>query len=305
MPQYIEGLVAAPFTAMNDDCSLNLEIIEAQADFLYRNRVTGAFICGTTGEGLSLTIAERMQLMTRWIAVRPEGMTIIAHVGHNCITDAKALAKHAQETGLDAIGVTPPVFYKPATLEDLVAWCAEIASAAPQLAFYYYHIPSMTGVEVSMAAFLDAAKDRIPNLAGAKFTHHDLADYTACLADESRRFDMLFGRDEFLLAGLALGAKGAIGSTYNFAAPLYSRLIEAFERNDLATARMLQKKSVDMIELVAKTPCSFLPAAKSIMKMLGLDMGPVRLPLRKITADEYYGLKGQLERIGFFDYACK
>lgn len=305
MPPHIEGLIAAPFTAFNDDLSLNLDIIPAQAEFLHRNNVAGAFIAGTTGEGLSLTLTERMQLMDRWIAVRPEGMTIIAHVGHNCLADARALAQHAQSARLDAIGAIAPVFFKPSTVDDLVDWCAAVASAAPDLPFYYYHIPAMTGVNIPVAPFLLAAKDRIPNLAGAKFTHHDLADYSAALACDNNRFDVLFGRDEFLLAALALGAKAAIGSTYNFAAPLFNRLIDAFKRNDLASARSLQNRAIAIINAIDDSPCSSLPAAKSIMKMLGLDMGPVRPPLRNITPDQYRTLKDQLEKTAFFDYASK
>jgi N-acetylneuraminate lyase len=299
------GLIAAPFTPMTDDCSVNLDIIEQQADSLFRNNVIGAFLCGTTGEGLSLTVEERMQVFTRWAQVAPKDMIVIAHIGHNCLADAKSLARHARDAGLHAVGILPPMFYKPSSVDHLVDWCAQVAAETPQLPFYYYHIPSMTGVNVSITDFLNAAKNKIPNLAGAKFTHYDLADFASCLALEDHRFDMLFGRDEMLLAGLALGAKGAVGSTYNFAAPLYTKLIDAFNRNDLDTARTLQQKSIEMVNILVQTPCSFLTAAKSVMKMTGLDLGPNRLPLPNITSQEYDKLEDRLTKINFFDYACK
>lgn len=305
MHQHIEGLVAAPFTAMNQDGSINLDIIESQADSLAQNKVVGAFLCGTTGESLSLSVPERKQIMSRWADVAPGELTVIAHVGHCALPAAKELAAHAQNIGLHAIGAMPPVFFRPRNIEELVTWCVEIANAAPKLPFYYYHLPSMTGVDVQIADFLNAAKNKIPTLVGAKFTHHNLADLASCLALDEGRFDMLFGRDEALLAGLALGAKGAVGSTYNLAAPLYTSLIEAFAQNDLETARNLQGISIDMINIIANTPCSFLPAAKSILKMSGLDLGPVRQPLQNITESEYLNLKAQLEQINFFDYANK
>ena len=130
MHRHIEGLVAAPFTPMNTDGTVNLEIIEQQARLLQRNNVVGVFICGTTGEGLSLTTAERMQLMTRWAEVAGGEMTLIAQVGHNSIVEARLLAAHSRQVGFDAVGAMPPIFYKPRTIDDLVAWCADIADAA-------------------------------------------------------------------------------------------------------------------------------------------------------------------------------
>ena len=304
MHRHIEGLVAAPFTPMNTDGTVNLEIIEQQARLLQRNNVVGVFICGTTGEGPSLATAERMQIMARWADVVDGEMTLIAQVGHNSIVEARSLAAHARQVGFDAVGAMPPIFFKPRTIDELVAWCAEIAPAA-DLPFYYYHIPSMTGVNFAIADFLNTAKDKIPNLVGAKFTFENLADYAACLALDDGRFDILFGRDEMLLAGLALGAKGAIGSTYNFAAGLYTDIIDAFAKGDLQTARTLQQKSVQIIKAIAQTPCGFLPAAKSIMKMLNLDLGPVRPPLQNITDSDYNTLRTRLEKIDFFNHAAK
>lgn len=112
-------------------------------------------------------------------------------------------------------------------------FCAGIAVAAPKLPLYYNQIPTMTGVSLPCADFLAAARDRIPNLAGVKFTYENLMDYLACVEFPEGRYDACFGRDEILLAGLSLGAAGAIGSTHNYAAPIYLRLMEAFHRGDL------------------------------------------------------------------------
>ncbi len=163
----------------------------------------------------------------------------------------------------------------------------------------------MTGVDFAMADFLNAAKDKIPNLAGVKFTYENLADFGACLAADDGRFDILFGRDEMLLAGLATGAKGAVGSTYNFVAGLYTEIIDALAKGDLQTAQTLQQKAVRIINAIAQTPCGFLPAAKSILKMLDLDLGPVRPPLQNITDADYNSLRTRLEKINFFNHAAK
>jgi len=305
MTKHIKGLVSAPYTAMNPDCSINLEVIERQADFLYNNGVVGAFICGTTGESMSLTTRERKAIAGRWADVIPDGLKLIVHVGHTSIEDCKALGAHAREIGAWAIGAMAPCFFKPRNIEDLVSFCAEVAASAPSLPFYYYHIPSLTHVHFPMISFLEQGSAKIPNLAGIKYTYEDLMDYQLCLSFSDGRFDMLFGRDEILICGLSLGARGAVGSTYNFASPLYNKLIEAFEDGDLAGARELQKKAVDLLQLLFRSPSSFHAVGKSIMTMLGIDCGPVRSPLANITHVQYENLKTELGKIGFFEYSSQ
>jgi N-acetylneuraminate lyase len=213
------------------------------------------------------------------------------------------MAGNAQKSKAYAVGAIAPNVFKPATIDILVDYCAQIASSAPELPFYYYHMPSITGVNFSMVSFLERAAGKIPNLAGIKYTYEDLMDYYLCRTFEGGRFDILFGRDEILLCGLALGAKGAVGSTYNFAAPLYYRLINEFNSGNLEKARAWQQRSMNMIKMLASTNCSFLPAAKSLMKRFGIDCGPVRLPLTDINSRQYDLLISELEKAGFFE-AC-
>ena len=128
---------------------------------------------------------------------------------------------------------------------------ADIAGAAPALPFYFYDIPTLTGVHLSMPDFLEIAARQVPTLAGIKFTNCDLMAYQKCLHVADGLFDMPWGVDEALLAAPACGAVGAVGSSYNFAAPLYNRLIAAFVRGDLDAARAEQYRSVQLIELLA------------------------------------------------------
>jgi len=305
MTKHIKGLISAPFTAMNPDCSVNLEVIERQAKFLDNNGVEGAFICGTTGESMSLTTRERTDIAARWADVAPDGLKVIVHVGDTCLEDCKTLAAHSQEIGAWGIGAMAPCFFRPNDVGDLVDFSAQIAASAPSLPFYYYHMPSMTHVNFPMISFLEQASDKIPNLAGIKYTYEDLMDFQLCLGFEDGRFDILYGRDETLICGLSLGVCGAVGSTYNFASPLYNKLIEAFESGDLAGARKLQKKAVDLIQLILHSPGSFHAVCKSIMTMLGIDCGPVRSPLANITPIQYETLKTELEGNGFFKYGSQ
>lgn len=301
--EHLTGLIAAPHTPMHADGSVNLDMIEKQAELLAGGAVSGVFICGTTGEGVSLAISERLEVAERWLAVAEEGFPVIVNVGHLCLPDCKVLAAHAQKTGAYAIAAMAPCFFKPASAEELALFCAKIAAAAPELPFYYYHIPALSGVSIPMLDFLNEAADRIPTLAGVKFTYEDLMDFGRCLAFQGGRFNMLFGRDEVLLSALALGARGAVGSTYNFAAPLYQRIMETHKSGDIAIARKEQSRAMELVHVLKKY--DVIPAGKSVMRMIGLDCGPVRLPLRTLTDEQCDELHAELERIGFFTYSLR
>lgn len=300
----IKGLVAAPFTPFKKDGEVHVAVIEKQAASLVANKVAGAFVCGTTGEGVSMTNAERMTVAEQWKSCAGEHLRVIVHVGHTSLGDCRALAAHAQKIGASAVGCMAPFCFKPTKAEDLAAFCAEVAAAAPDLPFYYYHIPCITGVTIPAFDFLRAAADRIPNLAGIKFTHENLMDYSSCLHWEGGRFDILFGRDEMLLSGLSVGAEGAIGSTYNYAAPVYHRILEAFHQGDLKTARKEQARANAMIAVLIHH--GGMPSAgKTFMRAIGLDCGRVRLPLRDLTPAEAEALCAEAEAIGFSQFASK
>ncbi|MFA5688216.1 MAG: dihydrodipicolinate synthase family protein [Kiritimatiellales bacterium] len=292
------GLVAAPFTPMLANGKLNLAAVGLYAEYLHRKHVVGAFICGTTGEGMSLTLAERMQLAEKWVACAPVDLKIFVHVGHVSLADSCALAKHAADTGAGSIATMAPFFFKPDGVAGLADWCEQIAAAAPELPFYYYHIPSMTGFNIAVSDFLEIAAPRIPNLAGIKYTFEDLNDFERCLKFDNGRYDVLFGRDELLLSALRFGSYGAVGSTYNFAAPLYYDLIAAYRRGDLVEAEKLQAVAVAMIDALVNSGAAPTAAFKWLMSRAGVDCGPARRPLFPPTPEQIEKLNVALEGTG-------
>lgn len=297
----LHGLVAATHTPFNADGALNLTAVEMQAEHLLRDGVRMVFIGGSTGESHSLGVTERLALAERWVAVaKGSPLKIVVHVGANCLGDARALAGQAQQLGAAAVAALAPSYFKPATLDVLVQCCGMVAAAAPALPFYFYDIPVLTGVRFSMPDFLDAALERIPTLAGLKFTNPDLMAYQQCLRSQDGRFDVPWGCDEYLLAALAVGARGAVGSSYNFAAPIYLRLIAAFQKGDLTAAREEQFRSVRLIHLLSKF--GYMAAAKAVMEMLGVPVGPPRLPNAPLAPGRAKELRTDLEQIGFFDW---
>jgi N-acetylneuraminate lyase len=270
---------------MHEDGSLNLDAIRKQADRLLADGVTGAFICGSTGEGHSLTTHERQRVAQAWRqAIGQAPLKLIVHAGHNSLEDAKQLVSHARSIGADAVAVMAPCYYKPATVEDLIGFCQPIAAECESLPFYFYDIPALTGVSVSMLEFLRKSDGRIPNLAGIKFTSTNLMSLQECLEFEDGRFNILFGCDEMLLSALALGAPGAVGSTYNYCAPLYSDIIAAYQAGDLVRAQALQMKSVKLVQVLLQY--GVLAGGKAAMSLVGVNCGPVRPPVRRLTEEQ-------------------
>jgi len=300
----LEGLVAAPVTAFRPDGTVNLDMIPLQAASLHANGVIAAFVNGTTGEGFSLTVEERKTIAKRWVEAAPEGFKIIVHVAHTSPATASDLASHAASIGAWAIAQMPPIFFKPTDVGLLVESVKKTAAAAGDLPYFYYHMPAMSGVYLPMIDFLQAAEAEIPNLAGLKYTYEDLADYSLCRRFRDGKYDILFGRDEILICSLALGGRAAVGSTYNVMAPLYTRLIAAFDSGDLDGARELQQLSIQVIRCLARTGC-FMSALKEVMNMTGLDVGKVRSPLRPVSRECVARLKSDLTELGFFDVCSK
>jgi N-acetylneuraminate lyase len=301
MSIHLTGLVAAVHTPFTPAGDLALEVVEKQAAHLLITGVGTAFVGGTTGESHSLTVAERLALAERWLAVaRGTPLRVVVHVGANCLADGRALAAQAQELGAAAVAALAPSYFKPRTVADLAACCADLAGAAPGLPFYFYDIPSLTGVTLPAYELLETAGDRVPTLAGVKFTNPDLMAYQLCLRAGGGRFDVPWGTDEALLGALAVGASGAVGSSYNFAAPVYGKVMEAFARGDLAAARDHQFRSVRLIRALAGH--GYMAAAKAVMGMLGVPVGPPRLPFAPLGPAGVARLRAELEALGFFGW---
>ncbi|MEN5195343.1 dihydrodipicolinate synthase family protein [Sphingobacterium faecium] len=295
----LQGLIAAPFTPLLSNGDINIGAIPAYYELLKQNHVAGAFICGSTGEGVSLTFDERVAIMQTWAetTLQDKDFKVITLVGGTNIKECCLLAAKAEEIGLYGISFTSPFYFKPANIDQLAKCCAEIASAAPHTAFYYYHIPVLTGGNFAMIDLLKAIDGKIPNFAGIKYTHEDFMDYLSCLNFADRKYDMLWGRDENMLSALVLGAKGAVGSTYNYAAPLYLALIAAYDQGDFEKANTLQQKSIDMITLLGKY--GGISVGKSYMKLIGLDCGEFRLPVRNMTTTDFEKFKADVAALDF------
>ena len=252
-----------------------------------------------------LTEEERMKLAEKWMEVAPKGFKVIVHVGSTCVKTSRNLAAHAQEIGAWGIGAMATPFPKIGRVEELVKYCEEIACGAPQLPFYYYHIPAFNNAYLSMVEFLKAVDGRIPNFAGIKYTYESLYEYNQCRLYKDGKFDMLHGQDETILPCLAMGgAQGGIGGTTNYNGRALVGILDAWAAGDLEKARELQNFSQEVINVI----CNYrgnIVGGKRIMKLIGLDLGKNRTPFRNMTDEEEKAMKAELEAIHFLIGATK
>ena len=298
----IIGLIDAPFTPFHANGDVNLEPIETYANMLAKNGLKGVFINGSSGEGYMLTVEERMQLAERWVAVAPKDFKVIVHVGSCCLRDSVRLAKHAQQLGVWGIGSMAPPFPHIGRIEELVEYCETIAAAAPNLPFYYYHIPAFNGAYLPMLDLLKAVDGRIPNFAGIKYTYESLYEYNQCRLYKNNKYDMLHGQAETILPSLAQGgAKGGIGGTTNYNGRCLVSIIDYWNKGELEKAREAQNYAQAVINVI----CHFrgnIVGGKRIMKLMGFDLGPNRVPFRNMTDEEEQQMKKELEEIDFFNH---
>ncbi len=279
-----QGLFAATLTPMRPDGSVAVEQVPALVEYYLDQRLDGLYVNGSTGEGPSLTFDERCALAEAFVKAAKGKMTVIVQVGHNSVVTARKLAAHAESIGADGISAKPPSYFRIDSPAALVESSAYVAAGAPKTPFYYYHIPSLTGAAFPMGEYLALAETQIPTLAGMKFTSQELDEFQICLHWNDGRATLFWGVDEALLSAAVLGARGAIGSTYNVAASVFRGVFESLDRGDLPGARRHQLHGVRIVRTIINRP--FLAALKAIVTRAGIPMGGVRLPNRDLASQE-------------------
>ena len=301
----IIGLIDAPFTPFYENGEVNYEPIPAYAAMLQKNGMQGVFINGSSGEGYMLTDEERMKLAETWVAAAPEGFKVIVHVGSCCVKASRKLAEHAQKIGAWGVATMAPPFPKIGRIEELVKYIEEIACGAPNLPFYYYHIPAFNGAFLPMVKLLEAVDGRVPNFAGIKYTFESISEYNQCRMYKNGKFDMLHGQDETILPSLAMGgAQGGIGGTTNYNGKELVGIIDAWKAGDLELARERQNFSQEVINVICRYRGNIV-GGKRIMKLIGLDLGKNRTPFQNMTDEEEASMKAELEAINFFERCNK
>lgn len=271
-----KGLFAALLTPFNEDSSINFDSLEKLVEFNIQNGIDGFYVGGSTGEGLLLSIEERMQVFECVKKATKGRATLIAHVGTICTLDAIKMAKKAEELEYDAISAVAPYYYG-FTLDAVLGYYNDIVNST-KLPMIIYNFPNSGGFTLTK----DIANKLFENekFIGIKHTSNDMFALNQ-FKKLNREIVVYNGFDETLLAGLSMGADGAIGSTYNFMGKKFKKIMSCFNSGEIETAKALQNEANDIICEMIKY--GVFQSEKAILTEMGIDMGDCRKPFLPIS----------------------
>lgn len=293
-----KGLVAAAYTPMHEDESIAPELVAPMVEYSIKRNIAGLFAVGSTGEFPSLLREERKEIAAEYLRAAAGRIPVIINVGSCSARESIELAEHAVQHDADAICVMAPFYFRPATVRDLADFVKKIIPACSGKPVFIYHAPGITGVNLSMYEFLKIMLDEVPNFAGMKFTNENLYELERCI-NLSDRLQVLAGRDEMLLGALAMGAQAAVGTTFNYLPRIYNAVIENFDKGDMEQARYHMSLSHKAVAISARYG---LPSIKLFMKFAGIDVGPMRSPVNRISAAEELAFRKELDDAGLTAY---
>jgi dihydrodipicolinate synthase/N-acetylneuraminate lyase len=274
MRRVLKGAIAATVTPLLDDGrALDEPAIGPLVRFLADGGVDGALVCGTTGEGILLSVPERRRVAERFLQERPPGFQVAVHAGAQTTLDTVELAVHAKEIGADAVAVIAPPYF-PLDEDEVLAHLLAAAEACAPLPYYAYEFAARSGYPIPVRA-VERLRDLAPNLAGMKVSDRP---WTAVEPYLLEGLDLFVGAEPITLDGLAAGAAGAVSGLAAAFPEIVAALVH--ERNALAGERVTTLR--DLLG-----PLPFHAALKEVLVARGLPIRPdVRPPLRGLTPQE-------------------
>ena len=257
--------------------------------YLVDKQVDGFYLCGSTGEGLFQSVEER-QLVVEAVMDQVGGrVPAIVHVG--CVTtrDAVALARHAQRAGAAGVSsVLPPLSQGP---PSILLHYESIAAAVPDLPFF----PYLFGGRVAALTLMEELLQRIPNVAGAKYTGPNMYEFKRIVDLREGGWTLFSGMDEQCLYAAMAGAPANIGSTLNLMPGAYREIRARYEAGDVAHAQEVQFRANRVTSVLHAY--GFAGALREALRALGLDCGPPRLPTPPFPAEKREALFQELAAV--------
>ena len=269
------------YTALLTPIDANGKINEKELIKLVKHNLNlganGFYVCGSTAEALMMSVEERKHIMTI-VKEAAKDAKLIAHVGSVSEREAHKLAEYAHELSYDLISSVAPFYYKftSAEIHDYYVRLAEYSD----MKMLVYHIPAFSGVGMGMdeiSAFL--SDDRF---AGIKYTSNDFFTMERCKALYPNKL-IFNGYDEMLLSGLAMGADGGIGSTYNFMSDKFVAIRRLFLDGKIEEARKIQNEANRIISILCKI--GVMQGEKEIMNQLGFNFGGCMAPFIDVNEE--------------------
>ena len=280
------GVHAALLTPFDNEGGIDWKSTEALVKFIIKQGVHGLYVSGSSGEAMLQSVAERSECL-RHVAECGQGkLALIAHVGAVATRDVLNLAEVAHASGYHAISAVTPYYYQFSRAEVLAHYQAIADQSA--LPLIIYNFPALTQA-FSVAELSSLLQHK--NIIGVKHTSTDLF-----ALERLRRHcpDALIynGYDEMYLAGLSMGASGAIGTTYNLMGDLFVAIEKSFAQADVERALEFQRMANVIIE--ALIDVGVIPGCKMALEIMDVPVGHARPPFRRLTREDRVRLETAL-----------
>ncbi|MDB5849076.1 MAG: N-acetylneuraminate lyase [Rhodoferax sp.] len=281
----LAGVFSALITPFHDDGSLNLDRLAPLAEFELAQGLHGFYVGGSTGEAFLQTAAERKAVLSEFAKVVKGRARLIAHVGAIATDEAIDIAHAAADAGYDAVSAIPPFYYDFSAAEVLAHYRA-LADATP-LPLVVYNFPAKSARPLSTADLLALLAH--PKIIGVKHTSQNLyqLERLKTAAPEAVIYN---GFDEMFAGGVAMGADGGIGTTFNVMGRIFVQMFDAMRAGDLPRARSLQTRANAVIDVLIEV--GVFPGTKAMLKLLGVDCGPCRRPFAPLSSAQQAKVEG-------------
>jgi dihydrodipicolinate synthase/N-acetylneuraminate lyase len=270
----LHGAIAAAVTPLTEGGSaIDEDAFGPLVEFLVGNGIDGLLACGTTGEGILLSLDERRSAVERFLAARPDGFQVAVHAGAQTTSDTVALSTHARASGADAVAVIAPPYF-PLDEDELLAHFRAAADACAPLPFYVYEFVGRSGYAIPVPV-VRRLQELAPNLTGLKVSDTPFDAVEPYLLEG---LDLFVGSEPLVLQGLERGAAGAVSGLATAWPEVVSALVHDWD--PIAHARVSELR-----DRLAGVP--FHAALKTVLGARGIPVRPdVRAPLRALTAEE-------------------
>lgn len=271
---------SALITPTNKDESVNYKALEQIVELQIQDGAEGFYCCGSSGEGLLLTIEERKKVLEHVLKAADGRVPVISHVGTIRTADVIELTKHAMDAGALAVSMIPPYYYR-FSMDEITGYYEDVIDAVPDTPIILYNIPQFTGVEFDKnnAGKLLAN----PAIVGIKHTSTNLYH----LERMKQAFPdkvLINGFDEQFLAALTMGAEATIGTTVNLFAKLFVQIRDAFISGNIKEAQQWQEELNTRVEETVKI--GIFNAMKYGWTVRGVDCGFCRSPFLPFNAQQ-------------------
>lgn len=288
------GIYPAVLTPFKANLDIDFKAFEKLVEHLYASGAAGIFVGGNMGEWYTQTLEERKQVAELAVKLSKGLGKVILHVGNFRTQDAIDLARFGEKIGVDGIASLPP-YYARLQERDVVYYYRQVAEAT-SLPFFLYHFPMLTGYQIGKETMEMMAT--LPNMAGVKFTDHELLNLTNLIEFENKGLCVMNGQDQVLFPSLSMGASGGIGSFYNIIPRAFVSLYQDTRNGNMEAARQLQQEIKLFVTTVKQFP--LIPAFKHILQLNGIGSGHYRIAVVPLSDNVKDKLEHYLNESDFY-----